>query len=360
MPFLSGYTLRKKITIDNTYVDASLTDFQLLVKVTSDADIGANIDAGGLNIRFTSSDGETLLKYERTSFSVGGGEATGVFWVKVPTISGSVDTDIYIYYKSASPSEGADPANVWDSAFKGVWHLDETSGNFLDSTANNNDLTETGGTVDSIAGKVHNGRDFEEADTEYGSIADNAALSTGDIEFGYSGWFKPETITAGGDDILGKIGASDLETLIELYDVAGSIHFRWGISSNGVSITGDNDNVESAVSAGTWTYFSAWHDPTGNTLNYKLNDETARSLSYSGGGRDGGGAFTIGYANIVSREFDGVLDEIRFFKSIRSDAWRRFEYRNMFEADNEIGYGAEEEDGGAVIPRRFQLLGIGA
>jgi len=107
--FLSGYTHRKLITIDNTNVISTLLNFPLLVEFNSDAQIGANIDSGGLNIRFTASDGQTLLNYERQSFSVSSSNATGVFWVKVPSISpnGSAPTTIYVYYKSASPTDGS-------------------------------------------------------------------------------------------------------------------------------------------------------------------------------------------------------------------------------------------------------------
>ena len=114
MAFLSGWSYRKKITIDNTYVDSDLTDFPVLVNFASDADIGANALSSGNDIRFTSSDGTTLLKYEREAFAVSG-SASGTFWVKVPTVAGSADTEIYLYYGNSGASDGADKNNVWDS-----------------------------------------------------------------------------------------------------------------------------------------------------------------------------------------------------------------------------------------------------
>jgi hypothetical protein len=183
MPFLSGYTTRKKITVDNTYIDNNLTDFPLLVKIAADSDIGANIDSNGYNIRFTSNDGETLLKYERQSFSVSGGNATGIFWVKVPTLSGSADTDIYLYYKAASPSDGQDATNVWDSNFVAVYHLEQDpSGSvpqILDSTVNNNDGTSAGSMTsgDLVAAKVGYGLDFDGTD-DYIDLGSGIAPTT--------------------------------------------------------------------------------------------------------------------------------------------------------------------------------------
>jgi hypothetical protein len=158
--YVTGYAKRKKITVDHTNVDSDLTDFPLLVKITDDAEIGAVAHATGQNIRFTSSDGITLLKYERESFSVTGGEATGIFWVKVPTISGSANTDIYIYYDNSSAVDGEDAENVWVD-FRQVNHLQESaSGPFLDSTSNNVDGTASGG-LTSVAGTIGNAIDLD-------------------------------------------------------------------------------------------------------------------------------------------------------------------------------------------------------
>ena len=56
---------RKKITIDQTKVDENLTDFPVLVKLTSSNFDFSKARSDGHDIRFTASDGTTLLKYER-------------------------------------------------------------------------------------------------------------------------------------------------------------------------------------------------------------------------------------------------------------------------------------------------------
>ena len=70
MAFLSGWTYRKKITIDSTKVDSTLTDFPVLVKLT-DADIDfSKVAANGADIRFTSDDELTLLNFDRESHNI--------------------------------------------------------------------------------------------------------------------------------------------------------------------------------------------------------------------------------------------------------------------------------------------------
>ena len=115
MAWISGWLYRKKITIDETKVDANLTDFPVLVKLTSSNFDFTKALSTGYDIRFTSSDGETLLKYERQRHD--NINSLAEYWVKVPSVSGTVNTEFYIYYGNSGAADGADPTNVWDANF---------------------------------------------------------------------------------------------------------------------------------------------------------------------------------------------------------------------------------------------------
>ena len=52
--WLSGWTYRKEITIDATKIDADLTDFPVLVKLTSTNFDFSKVRSDGFDIRFTS------------------------------------------------------------------------------------------------------------------------------------------------------------------------------------------------------------------------------------------------------------------------------------------------------------------
>jgi intein/homing endonuclease len=143
MAWLSGYSHRRKITIDNTKVDSTLTDFPVLVKLTSANFDFSQANSDGFDVRFCSNDGETLLKYERERHD--SANELAEYWVKVPSVSDSADTYIYLYYRTEDTADGADPENVWDSNYKAVHHLkDATTSTVLDSTSNNNDGTKKG------------------------------------------------------------------------------------------------------------------------------------------------------------------------------------------------------------------------
>ena len=159
MAFLTGWDFRKEITVQDTNIDGALTDFPVCVKLNADEDIGDEARADGYDIRFTQSDGETLLKYEREAWTGGNGDdATAVFWVK-SNLASSGGATIYIYYGKADASDGEDANNVWDANYLAVWHLKEsgdgTGDEFVDSSGTGNHGTGGGGnaafTPDQIA-----------------------------------------------------------------------------------------------------------------------------------------------------------------------------------------------------------------
>ena len=84
-----------------------------------------------------------MLKYEVEQYD--GATGTLVAWVRLPVLEFDVDTVFYLAYgNSGISSPQADAPDVWDSNYKGVWHLDEeqsgtgTNDLYTDSTANSN------------------------------------------------------------------------------------------------------------------------------------------------------------------------------------------------------------------------------
>jgi hypothetical protein len=98
-----GWSRRAPVTINNP--GSALTDYQVRVDVTYDADMQPDFD----DIRFRDSDGSTELAHWRESYT---DSTSAVFWVKVPSIpSGS--KVIYMYYGN----DAADSASDGDATF---------------------------------------------------------------------------------------------------------------------------------------------------------------------------------------------------------------------------------------------------
>ena len=153
--WLSGWSYRKLITIDHTKIDETLTDFPVLVKLTSSNFDFSKALSTGYDIRFTSDNGTTLLKYERERHDQANSLAE--YWVKVPSISNTSPTNFYLYYGKSDAADGADPTNVWDTNHKIVQHLKEASGTLYDSTNNGKNGTPSG--LTDIEAKIARGKE---------------------------------------------------------------------------------------------------------------------------------------------------------------------------------------------------------
>jgi hypothetical protein len=51
------------------------------------------------------------------------------------------------------------------------------------------------------------------------------------------------------------------------------------------------------------------------------------------------------------------MDEFRIYKSARSDAWFKFEFKNMTESDQELTWGAAEDPPVATSTGNFFAIG---
>jgi hypothetical protein len=129
---VAGYSCSMKITIDNTKVAFTSSEhFPVLISLTDDSlktsGCGFVTDPDGDDIVFTNATTTLQLYHEIEKYDAATGEL--VAWVLVPSLSGTADTDIYMYFGDSnvtSPTES--PTDVWDSNYVGVWHLDDTSG----------------------------------------------------------------------------------------------------------------------------------------------------------------------------------------------------------------------------------------
>src|SRR5205085_7558582 len=109
---------------------------------------GGNVqNANGYDVIFTSDCGcATKLNHEVETYNAATGAVN--YWVRVPTVSHTTDTVIYMCYGNTgitAPQENS--AAVWDANFRGVYHLkDGTTLNMSDSTTNHS-LTNKGATA---------------------------------------------------------------------------------------------------------------------------------------------------------------------------------------------------------------------
>jgi len=246
------WSYRKKITVSNTNVDSDLTDFPLLVSATStDLAAGANSDA--LDIFFTEETTCTKLKWEKESYTSGTGAL--VSWVKVPTVDADANTILYMYYGNSGASDQTDAPNVWDTNYKGVWHLSETpggAGDILDSTTNINHGTTTGMTSgDQVAGQINGGLDFDAVGDRI-EVTDSSSLDFGTGDFTLSLWILTTDLTEGQTLLQKRTGFKDKQVQIFHFETDGKMYFRVGDGGAKIDVISDT-----ATPQDEWLFITA-------------------------------------------------------------------------------------------------------
>jgi hypothetical protein len=155
-PCPSPFSYRRPITITDAMTPAScgatISDFPVLVSISNDANLKTTANGGhvenpdGYDIIFRAEDSAICtdsgnpapctLDHEVEKYD--GSTGTLVAWVRIPTLHTSGDT-IYMYYDNpAITTPTANRTGVWNSGYKGVWHLGDAggSGGTLDVSVN--------------------------------------------------------------------------------------------------------------------------------------------------------------------------------------------------------------------------------
>ena len=267
--FNDSWQFRKEITIDATKVSSGPhTDFPVLVNLTSDASLAANAQADGDDILFTSSGGATQLSHEIERY----GSATGALaaWVKVTSLPSSTDTVFFMYYGNGSATSQQDATNVWDTNYKAVWHLKETSGTTLnDSTSNTNTGTATNGAGLNQTGQINGAVNFDGVN-DFVSVADANSLDI-TSQLTVSLWLQADTFPAasGYDDLLIKRSGTADNYYLQTFNNAGTNRFAFGFT-NPAATFHELIGTTNALTAGNWYHVAATFVDNGTTNDIKL------------------------------------------------------------------------------------------
>ena len=223
----------------------------------ADAALAARAQASGNDILFTSADGTTKLAHEIEIFTSSTGALTA--WVRVPVVSASVDTVLYLYYGNGAASNQQNPTGVWDTNFRGVWHLQENGTLPQDSTSNANNATS--GTLPTRgAAIIGSGQTFDGTTQSVGipHTASLALTNTGT----FSVWFRFTEVRE--SDLFEKGGVGGYTawqsasqmwwgpqtgTVAQWSTSAALVTGRSGTGSTGPTTPGSRGNT----STGTWS-----------------------------------------------------------------------------------------------------------
>lgn len=331
-----GY--KRAITIDHNFVGTSdLTDFPVLISGTysylKKASIGGGVkNANGYDITFyADSNLTTLLKFERIFYDPTTGEVE--FYVKVPSVSGSVDTTIYMAYGNESiTTDQQDANNVWDSNYKLVHHLkDITTSTVNDSTVNAiNGTKRLANNPLEVAGVGGKGQQFVAANADY-------------IDFGTGNVLNlTDNFTI---EIFVKLDAAGANKYIFNRRAAGGDQWAiiYGFVANKFEIYSDYAALRTAlttsVSDTTDKHHIAFTYTSTQVLGY-LDGVLDKTNNVSTTVPTSSGALTRLGQNAGGGPPDAIFDELRVSSVVRSADWLLATNNNMLDPSSFYSVGA--------------------
>jgi RHS repeat-associated protein len=364
----SGYSYQRSIVIDHTKVpNADQADFPFLFD-TTDPSLATTANGGhvssssGYDIFFsTDPAGLTKLDHELEQYNPATGQV--IAWVRVPTLSHTSDTVLYVFYGNSSVTTSQqNPNGVWDSNYAAVYHLANVGTTVAaDSTANGN--TATLSSVATASGEIGGAGSFNGVSSymqipsaDFLSYPTSGSTTTGfSTSFGI--WFK----TASAGVILGQTdgtmpGGSPGTWQPALYlDTAGllraSIFSHGSTASQIVTAMAYNDN--------NWHF--AVDTYTNGTEELYVDGQFAGSQQVAELGYNPVYSYFLGTgetanwsaANGSWLNFNGGLEEVKVSNIARSGDWVQAEYANQ--SSSSTFYALHPENAVEVVPATVSL-----
>ena len=214
------------------------------------------------------------------------------------------------------------------------WSLDEADNSSAraDSHTNSLDLTNVNNVsyAAGFGGSYLNlyASDFEVGSSMFLERADEALLSTGDIDFTFCCWIKTES-QANAMVIASKHNSTSVREWMLQYNQSSDrlqfvIYDSGGTNSGQVSSDEDGDLTNAA-----WHFVVAWHDSVNDLVGIQVDNQTADTAATSGVPSDTAANFRIGARNTTESDFfDGLIDEAVFFKRLLTDDEKTYLYNN--------------------------------
>ncbi|HEX3640204.1 MAG TPA: DUF2341 domain-containing protein [Ktedonobacteraceae bacterium] len=321
--FNTSYLNKKQIIISHTKVigGSDLTNFNFPISMVdpqlATVDNGGYVhNINGFDIIFVDSTETIKLDHEIESYNPVTGEIE--MWIRIPTLSHTVDTVLYIYFNNASISTTQEAAtSVWDSNYKAVWHMDAVSGaNQLDSTSNAQTAVQNNAPVQT-SGKIDGGFTFDGL-ADYFSVAGAAVDITGDktIEL----WINAASfaIDSNGADPRILINNIDGTNVYQFaLDAAGGGTIAFAVND----ATGQHIIASQAWNINTWYHLVGTYVASSHTVVLYINGAVAAnngSLSLALGTSS---LFNIGRRTDALGYYLGSIDEVRVSNVVRTPGW---------------------------------------
>ncbi|MFX1279204.1 MAG: DUF2341 domain-containing protein [Promethearchaeota archaeon] len=338
----------KTIAIDHNKVAGSVSyvDFPVLISI-KDPDLRFDVQSDGDDIAFSFEN--NWLDHEIELFNqIGNGtHAQLIAWVRIPSLSGVIDTIIRMYYGNSTMSSQQNPSAVWESNYRGVWHLNEESGgpnSIKDSTSNSNDGQDINSPNLGQNGKIHNSVGFTDSSGQRIQVSDDSSLDISN-ELTVEAWINPNS-NSKWMTIASKMGGTWGGGSVSDYDMC-YFAINWGEFYIGLSNPSGSYNewdTNTPISLGTWQHVVFSYQSSTSIGYLYVNGSSIGSHNFGIGTlATNDNPFYIGFNQAWTGEvFDGEIDEVRISSRPHSSGWINTEYQNQNDPDSFYLIGSEQ------------------
>ncbi len=324
---LLGFGYERNITIDYTKVSggSDLYSFPVLIYITGQdflktSPAGQIFNTNGYDIIFTDNNYNNLdhqLEYYN------GTNGDLIAWVRIPTLSCTANTVIKILYGNLQVNTNPSVTSVWDSHYKGVWHLND---NNLNDFSSYNKAGTPYNTPTYPIGMINNALGLN-GTNEYVQVNSAPNLNfAGNLTV--SAWAYMNT--------------RNRDQKIASNQNNSSGGYKFGIYTNNkvefeIRNSANTPSLNRDVAGGTvlntdqWYYLAGISSDVLDSIKTFVNGIPERPFKKTG---------TLGVASdnlVMGKEpfqssfyFDGRFDELRISDKVRSNGWLRTEYNNQF------------------------------
>lgn len=358
----SGHrTITLNTSATGANVPGNVTHFPVLIRLGESESSIINAANGGASIRFSKIDDTTPLPYEIESWSAN----EAAIWVKVDTVYGNNATQaIRMHWGNGSAASESDGAAVFDTArgHRGVFHMNQASGDITDATANEIVGTNTGTTTTAgIAGPARKFEGTNAANTnsttnrQFINLGNPAALSfAGRITM--SAWIR-WTHVAGTENasyyrtIINRDGSSpSAEAFLRIGQNSGSIdyaQYTTGKYTGSADIIAQSPQMAFEYPDSTvWTHLAGVYDSVGPTQRiwrlYRNGVQIAQSEDNAQAALTGAASqwrLGRGPGSQNARWFVGDMDEVRIDNVTRDSNYIKLSYQNQRRTNTLVNIG---------------------
>ncbi|MDC0584753.1 DUF2341 domain-containing protein [Bacteroidales bacterium] len=324
---MPDYEHRLAVQIKHSQISGTdhLTDFPVLLQIIDSnmrhVNKGGYVEnIHGYDINITASDGVTPLEFEIEKYVSDSGIFIG--WVKVPVLSTTVHTKLYVYYGNGAVAVNPSDTATWTTDYRAVWHLADTSNAASDYTFHG----KVGGDAFPTTGFIGDGYFFDGVGDTIKINASAPYTIDGNSPFTVSCWVNVDSVS----------GINQHHTIWGIRNSplgSGTLSFnigKWTTQDNYINFpTHDtaqfyNHYSNSEIPPGEWSHIACIYD--GSDISIYINGDLDVKQPYTPPGD-----YTIEPEEDISRygSFGGGIDELRIINSQKTAGWIKTEYANQ-------------------------------